>query len=712
MKTLICNCNQTMPLDAKAISTALGEDTTIHTTLCRREAASFQRAIQGDDEVLVACTQEQRLFTELAAQTEGSRVTQEQPLRFVNIRETGGWSRAAKDDAQGLTPKLAALIAAAKLPAPEPVSTVTYKSEGRVLITGPADKALAAAALLEDKLEVTVLATHAATSATQSDQERRYSINAGSLIELEGWLGNFKATWQTTNPIDLDLCTRCNACVDVCPEGAIDNVLYQIDLTRCTNHRDCVKACAALGAIDFARDAKDVQDNFDLVFDVSAAPFITLHAPPQGYFHANSDAALLPAVLKLRELIGEFEKPKFFNYNAKICAHGRNETVGCNACVEVCSAQAISSDLAKNAVVVNPNLCIGCGACTTVCPTGAMSYGYPKANETGVRIKTLLSSYRAAGGDAPVLLLHSQGAGAKLIDQLGSAVRSKLHHKDGLKGMLHNVLPLSLWHTASVGLDVWLSAIAYGARQVVLMTTNEEAPDYVKALTEQMAVGQAVLTGLGYSGKHLQIASVNSAGALDAVLSNLQTQSTASVKEVARFAISTQKRTALEAAIEHLAAQAPLRPEVIDLAGFAAAPFGEIKVNKDTCTLCLSCVSACPASALLDNAEKPQLRLIEKNCVQCGLCVKTCPEDAITLAPRLLLTPQKREPRVLNEVPPYECIRCGKPFGTIKAIEAMLGKLAGHSMFQGEALERLKMCSDCRVIDIYSSQNEKKITDV
>ena len=45
-------------------------------------------------------------------------------------------------------------------------------------------------------------------------------------------------------------------------------------------------------------------------------------------------------------------------------------------------------------------------------------------------------------------------------------------------------------------------------------------------------------------------------------------------------------------------------------------------------------------------------------------------------------------------------------------IPAMLGKLAGHSMFQGAALERLKMCSDCRVIDIYSASEEVKITDL
>ena len=71
----------------------------------------------------------------------------------------------------------------------------------------------------------------------------------------------------------------------------------------------------------------------------------------------------------------------------------------------------------------------------------------------------------------------------------------------------------------------------------------------------------------------------------------------------------------------------------------------------------------------------------------------------------------RKEPRVLNETPPYACVRCGKPFGTLKAVEAMLGKLAGHAMFQGAALERLKMCGDCRVIDIYSATDESRITD-
>src|SRR5436309_15469259 len=86
MPTLICDCNKTMPLQAKTLGAALNEELALHTTLCRREAGAFQKAIKGSADVVVACTQEQRLFGELAQQTEGAVA----PLRFVNIRETGG----------------------------------------------------------------------------------------------------------------------------------------------------------------------------------------------------------------------------------------------------------------------------------------------------------------------------------------------------------------------------------------------------------------------------------------------------------------------------------------------------------------------------------------------------------------------------------------------------------------------------------------------
>ena len=144
------------------------------------------------------------------------------------------------------------------------------------------------------------------------------------------------------------------------------------------------------------------------MLDLRERPAFTQHALPQGYWHlpSGADAASVTAtLLKLREAVGEFEKPRFFQYKARVCAHGRNEQVGCRACMDVCSASAISSQLDRQQIHVNPHLCVGCGACTTVCPTGALTYAYPDTPYQGHRLRTLLSTYARAGGRQAALLL-------------------------------------------------------------------------------------------------------------------------------------------------------------------------------------------------------------------------------------------------------------------------------------------------------------------
>ena len=225
-------------------------------------------------------------------------------------------------------------------------------------------------------------------------------------------------------------------------------------------------------------------------------------------------------MLELREAVGEFEKPKFFNYQPKLCAHSRNEQIGCSACIDVCSARAIRSDAslkgktpgkvrggptgrlrrcpAAGGIVVEPHLCVGCGACSTVCPSGAIGFAYPGPVDQGQRLRTLLRAYAAAGGRDAALLIHSEGAGAQRVDALGRAARTDQRARRAGAGAAGGV-----WHTASVGIDLWLAAIAQGATQVWVLLSDEEAPEYRHALAEQMAVAQAMLERPGLPGRAL-----------------------------------------------------------------------------------------------------------------------------------------------------------------------------------------------------------------
>ncbi|MFO0254079.1 MAG: 4Fe-4S binding protein [Betaproteobacteria bacterium] len=689
-KVMLCNCNRTMTVDGQAIAAALGEGeapSKVQEALCRRHLGAFEAAVKGGDDLLVACTQEAPLFTQLHAELGGTGA-----IRFANIRENAGWSARGREAA----PKMAALLAAADLPDPEPVPQVDYEAGSELLIIGPGAAALPWAERLADTLSVTVLVTDVAREA-ELPAERRYAVLSGAVESLQGYLGAFEARWVQRNPIDLEACTRCGACVQACPEQAITAAL-QVDLDRCKSHRSCVAACGDVRAIDFARADTARSERFDLVFDLSDPPLIRRSQPPQGYLAPGRDPleqAL--AAAQLPQLTGSFGKPKFFQYKESLCAHGRSGISGCTRCIDVCSTGAITSLLKDNRVEVDPHLCMGCGGCATVCPSGAMTYAYPRVADVGARIKAMLKAYAAAGGRNPRLLFHNGGDGRALIAKLA---------RSGT-GLPADLIPVEVLHVASVGLDLMLGAVALGAAQVAVLAAGSEAEEYTVALQAQMALGEEILAGFGVGAGRLHLLV---AGDSIAAAERIAALPAAVSLKAAGFNPGNEKRRTLDFVFDHFATLSTAKPEVIALRG--GAPFGAVEVNKGKCTLCLACVGACPEGALQDSKEHPALRFIERNCVQCGLCERTCPENAISLAPRLLLTSEATQPRTLNETQPFACIKCGKPFGTKQMVDGMIARLSGHSMFaEPGALDRIKMCADCRVVDLMQGAKHGNILD-
>jgi ferredoxin len=339
---------------------------------------------------------------------------------------------------------------------------------------------------------------------------------------------------------------------------------------------------------------------------------------------------------------------------------------------------------------------MGCGACSTVCPSGAMSYQFPRVPDRGAQVKQLLAAFRHAGGRDACIVFHNGADGRALLQSACAAGQ-------GLPG---RALPLETLHVAAIGLDLLLPSIAFGASQVVILAAGSEDAEYLGALRAQMEIAQTIVTALGFGSGHFALVEARDAASLHQAFSALAPA--ASVAVPATFLLSNDKRTAIEFAVEHLAKHAPTPVDEIPLP--AGSPFGEIHVDREKCTMCMACVGSCPESALMDGVDQPLLKFLERNCVQCGLCENTCPEDAIRLSPRLLLTPAVREARVLNETEPFLCVSCRKPFGTRQMVEAMMGRLAGHSMFsEGAALRRLQMCADCRVVDMMSSKDEVSV---
>jgi ferredoxin len=601
--------------------------------LCRAELDHFLNAAKAEGPLIVGCTQEAPLFGDEAKGRSGK-------LEFVNLRETAGWSVEGADAG----PKMAALLAAASEAAPA-FPFVSLSSEGVILIYGRDEAAVEAGRLLADHLDVTVMITKPVQIMPPATTS--FPIVQGTIRNAKGHLGAF--------------------------ELAIDDYALPHPSSRDT--------------LVFEAPRSGLTSRCDIVLDLSGrTPLFPAHDLRDGYLRADprDSAATLRAVLRARDLFGHFDKPKYVNFTADICVHSRSKLTGCHRCLDLCPTGAITPN--GDYVKINAEVCAGCGQCAAACPTGAASYALPPADALLHRLRAMLLTYREAGGSNAVVLFHDGQHGTALIDALA-------RHGDGLPA---NVLPFVVNEVTQVGLEAVAASFAYGAAGIRFLLRAKPLHD-VAGLYQTIAMADAVVSGLGFSGQRVSTIETDDPDVLGKVLRAIEPGP--AVERPAAFKTVGKRRDLLRFALHELHRVAPAPTDVIALP--EGAPLGAINVNVDGCTLCLSCVSACPTGALRDDPDRPVLKFVEDACVQCGLCQSTCPEKVIALKPQIDFGAGRTPAKIIKEEEPALCIRCNKPFGVKSTIEKIAAKLEGrHWMYPAgdKRLDVVRMCADCRVI--------------
>lgn len=357
---------------------------------------------------------------------------------------------------------------------------------------------------------------------------------------------------------------------------------------------------------------------------------------------------------------------------------------GCDLCLDVCPAGAISVD--AGTAHIQKHACRDCGLCLTACPVGAISHPFHQRRVVDAGLRALLAQGEPAF--APKIVAFACPAAIHVLQDAG---RQRLSYSPA-------VLP---WQVPCAGFVDWylvLRAFDLGAAAAALLACGEgcryrHTPDRttgrfraIAPLLDALGVGSARLTVLEFGSAPALVSQMN---AFDDSVARLPMQPLALGAPTEAATHRYQMARLLIGVCERLRAHNDLSLEG------EGVPFGRATLDRSRCSLCGLCAACCPTGALSYVTTEGEARLLfaARDCVGCRLCASVCPEEALRTDRETDLASLRGERQTLKTANMLRCRRCGQPY----ASEAMVRRVF-FRLGNGSSVAVGSYCPGCRMI--------------
>ncbi|MCR2095818.1 4Fe-4S dicluster domain-containing protein [Campylobacter upsaliensis] len=348
----------------------------------------------------------------------------------------------------------------------------------------------------------------------------------------------------------------------------------------------------------------------------------------------------------------------FITYNSSVCQYHKRRSEHCAKCAEICPTTAILKDDEERILEFSQIDCLGCGGCVSVCPSGSLDYA-PMNRDSFFKMLDFVRGSKICIIPKKMPLEH-------LNLKLGEGVLPFMIEGEKWLSNLHF---LSLLQASGANLVFYTDFVSRG---------SAEAIGLLNAVFERKFGKKAVFVA-------------SDEKELENALTKLE------FIEGLNFSFHNNTQTNREnfaVRLRHLIGDEDLG--VVESGEWLL--YGDLRLNVDTCTLCLACVGACNVGALVADSKENALKFNPSLCTTCGYCEASCAEKDTLKLERSGLRLEKSyfDFRTLTKDELFACVECGKEFATKKAVEKIASLMRDKFANDEAKLKSLYCCADCK----------------